>query len=186
MEKLEKPENIYQSINTSLSETVELAQEISTTLSLQGEQISNQYQEVTAIDQHSKIAHKKVKMMNSVLYRWWTWLAEIGTNVTTTISNGVTSLSKSEPETECKTKTEIKIGKINNEKLESTSNNDPSRENNCLDDDNIKNLNILKQISLSIGEELDMQCKKYSEIHEITENSSARIDKTCKISNKMC
>jgi len=89
MSYVDKNKEIYETINHSLNETVMLAQQVTHTISTQGDVINKSHQELKGMDEHTKVSYKTVKMMNSTIYRWWMWLSEIGNSVTNHISTNI-------------------------------------------------------------------------------------------------
>ena len=165
-----------------------LAQEVTHTISTQGEVINKSHQELKGMDEHTKVSYKTVKIMNSTIYRWWMWISEMGNNVTNHISTHIsTHINSHIPNVFNNTLdndnyTDVNIDKIkeNNTYTDSSS----SKNDNTLI--NIDHLEKLREISITIGEELDKQCLQYQDIQNMTDKIETRISKTNKISKKMC
>ena len=185
MSYVDKNKEIYETINDSLNETVMLAQEVTHTISTQGEVINKSHQELKGIDEYTKVSYKTVKIMNSTIYRWWMWISEMGNNVTNHISTHINShipnVFNNTLDNDNDTVVNIDKKEANNTYTNSSSS---SKNDNTII--NIDYLETLKEISITIGDELDKQCLQYHDIQNMTDKIETRISKTNKISKKMC
>ena len=187
--------NINEFVNNKLEETVEIAKTLAITLDEQGDQINNTQNQINLINNDTKSSLKTIKKMNSSFYRWWSWLVDLGTEISTSISNTLPTISNNNVANTSNNNTTNNNTANNNTANNNTANNTATNNisnnntanNNIYDIDNpaYNNLEILKELSINIGTKLTEQCNNYTEISELVDINRDRIKKCNSIAKKI-
>ena len=170
MDKTDEENQVNELINKELLNTISLAKSLATTLDEQGDHITNSHQTLNQIEDDSKLSLKTVRMMDSRFYRWWIWLVDIGNTVTNNITSSFVT-------------TQNLPSEIIQVPLNPKTIHKPNSQNEITDISH--NLEILKEISLNINDELTNHCQKYEEIYKLTEKNRERLNHSSQIANKM-
>ncbi len=153
-------DNLSRLVNYQLTETVEIAKQITTSLENQNHQIQEVTDAQKQLENQQITARHKVRLMESAFYRWWIWAKEITTDLFSGISNK-TNVDPDDPNRN-------KIVAPNNQHFH------VALTNKSVEQETPDNLATLRQISLTIGETLDSQNLKLNQISE--KNSDLVID----------
>ncbi len=159
-------DNLSRLVNNQLTETVEIAKQITINLENQDHKIQQVTDAQEQMGNQQIKARHKLRLMESAFYRWWIWAKEIATDLFSGVSN----------------KTNVDLEDLNRNKIVIPNNQhyQMTLTNKSFDQEKPDNLATLKQISLTIGETLDSQNIKLNQISEKNSDLDIIFSKTSK------